>query len=108
MEAAGALSSLTSMEVTTTGMTVQQIEALRASYARISAREAAYNEVPVVEATVQSVDDLSWNKFDVERRSILALVARGLDIRLPPSLSDRRVRQSYQKILSLWIAMSSI
>ena len=92
------------INVTATGLTSEQIAALKASYLRIGARESIYYAVPFVEVTVQTVDELPWRERDIQRRSLMALVARGLDIRLPERLSAGPIKQAYKKILSLWIA----
>lgn len=92
------------INVTATGLTSEQIAALKASYLRIGARESIYYGVPFIELTVQTVDDLPWRESNIQRRSLMALVARGLDIRLPERLSAGPIKQAYKKILSLWIA----
>ena len=104
VEAATGPAARTNIDVTVTGLTSEQIAALKASYVRIGARESIYYGVPFVEVTVQTVDELSWREPDIQRRSLMALVARGLDIRLPERLSAGPIKQAYKKILSLWIA----
>jgi hypothetical protein len=104
VETANRSAVLTSIHVTATGLTSEQIAALKAAYLRIGARESIYYGVPFVEVTVQTVDDLPWRESDIQRRSLMALVARGLDIRLPERLSAGPIKQAYKKILSLWIA----
>ncbi|HVO92732.1 MAG TPA: hypothetical protein VMT22_07820, partial [Terriglobales bacterium] len=69
----------------------------------ISAYESVSYGVPIVEAAVQTVDDLPWRAPDIERRSLMAAVARGLDVRLPERLSAGSMKQAYEKILSLWM-----
>lgn len=96
--------ALANIDVTVTGLTAEQIAALKASYIRISARESMPNDMPPVGIAVQTVDELLWRKADIERRSLMALVARGLDVRLPERLSAGPMKHAYEKILSFWIA----
>ena len=99
-------SDLDRIEVTSTGLTFEQLQALEESFARIRKREIEDTKVPVVELVIDSLDKISWRASGVKHHGVLMLAERGLDLRLPASLSSEPVKSVYKSILSRWISDS--
>ncbi|MGH7798539.1 MAG: hypothetical protein ACREQ2_27045 [Candidatus Binatia bacterium] len=106
VRSAGPKSHSSRIEVATAGLTVEQVEALKAAFIRIRDRVAGNSEIPKVEMALNPVDEISWNVTGVKNHGVLLLAEKGLILRMPKIISTAHVKAGYTKVLTGWVAQA--
>lgn len=92
------------IEVATSGFTFEQLAILKESFTRIRDEALSGSSIPKIAIAVEPLEKISWRVSGVKHHGVLMFAERGLNLRLPESLSAAAAESSYVKILSAWIA----
>jgi hypothetical protein len=96
-------SHLQRIEVATTGFTFEQLRALEESFVRIRDRAVIGAEVPLLDVALDPLEKIFWSVSGIKQHGVLMLAERGLNLRLPPSLSSLAAKRVYEQVLSAWV-----
>lgn len=91
------------IDVVTSGLTVEEINFLIESYARIRDQVITDSKVPKVDLAAESFDKLLWTLSGIKHHGVLMMAKRGLSLRLPRVLRDGAAGDVYREVLSLWV-----
>lgn len=91
------------IEVATSGLTFEEAEALKETYARIRDRLMARRKTPRLEMAIEPLERLSWRVSGVKHHGVLLIAEKGMNIRLPQSFSSDSEEGLYAEILSRWV-----
>lgn len=97
------INKLARIEVATSGLTFEQIKALKETYFRLRDRELGNSAVPKVDVALNPLDDVSWNVTGVKNHGVLMLAEKGLVLQLPHCLGGALAKSVYAKILTEWV-----
>lgn len=100
---AGQKTGLKRIEVATTGFSFEQARVLKETYSRIRDRELAGTDVSKLDIALDPLDGLSWSIEGFKHHGVLMLAAKGLNLRLPASLTNQAAEAAYNKIFTQWI-----
>ena len=94
------------IDVVTSGLTVEEINFLTESYARIRDQVIADSKVPKVDLAAESFDKLLWTLSGAKHHGVLMMAKRGLSLRLPRLLMNATAGKAYREVLSLWVTQA--
>ena len=97
-----AAANLDRIEMATTGLSHEQLQALAQSFAMIRDKAIEDTGAPVVDLTLDPIDEITWQVSGVKHHGVLMLAERGLSMRLPAVLAADPAKRVYRKILSQW------
>ena len=99
----GAESQAGRIEVASSGVSLAQLRALKATFLRHRDRALADTDIERVEIAIEPLDEISWNVAGFKHHGVLMFAERGLTLRLPASLASGAAKPVYKNILGQWI-----
>jgi hypothetical protein len=91
------------IEATTSGLTFEEIEALKELFRRVRDQALARKSIAKISLAIEPLDPMSGPAAASKHHGVLMIARRGLNLRLPPALSEVSARETYGEILSSWI-----
>src|SRR5918996_583517 len=104
---ADAKSNLDHVEVATSGLSFEELKLLKASFIQIRDQTIQRMHALRLEMALDPLDEISWRTDGVKHHGVLMVAERGINIRLPTSLSGDTARDAYENILSEWIQFAT-
>ena len=92
------------IEVTTGGLTFEQMEALKRSFIRIRNLALANSPIPEIPIAIQALNESLARISHIKHHGVLLIAEKGLNLHLPPILSKIEIGNAYRDILSSWVA----
>ena len=92
------------LEVTSSGLTIEELQALKDSYLEIRNRFLGANPSIRIPIAIESLDQISWRVSGIKNHGTLLFAKRGLSLRLPDTLKAPKDEKGYVQILSTWLA----
>jgi hypothetical protein len=100
---AGAKSQTERIEVAASGLSFEQLRALREKFYRRRDVALAQGGVERIAMALEPLDEIAWDAGASKHHGVLLLAERGLSVRLPASLASGAAATVYRNILSEWI-----
>lgn len=100
---AGEKTDLERIEVATTGFSFEQARVLKEAFSRIRDRELEGGAFAKYAVALDPLDRLSWSVDGFKHHGVLMLAEKGLNLRLPASLSNESAMRAYTRIFVQWI-----
>ncbi|HSE85466.1 MAG TPA: hypothetical protein VLJ79_04525 [Candidatus Binatia bacterium] len=97
-------SQMNRIEVASSGFTFEELEFLRQSFLRVRDRLLIDNDTEKISIAFDPIDEISSSVSGIKHHGVLLSVERGLNLRLPESLSATPVKSIYKTILAAWIS----
>lgn len=94
------------IEAQSTGLSFEQLRALKELFKSLRDQTLAGSPMPAVDLALDPLEQISWRAWGVKHHGVLMLAERGLDVRLPERLATEPMKSVYVKIFSRWIAES--
>lgn len=92
------------IEVATSGLSFEQLNAIKTMYRRIRDRELNGTELPKIDMAIHPLDDISWSAIGVRNHGVLLSVERGMILRMPKTVAQESAKGIYQKIITRLIS----
>ncbi|HXV80440.1 MAG TPA: hypothetical protein VEG60_11215 [Candidatus Binatia bacterium] len=92
------------IEVASSGFTFEELEFLRQSFLRVRDRLLIDSEIEKVGIAFDPLDEISSSVSGIKHHGVLLSAERGLNLRLPQSLSANPMKSIYKTILADWIS----
>jgi hypothetical protein len=93
-----------SIEAAASGISFEQLKALKSAFNRIRDRELKGGDVAKVDIALDPMDDISWNTTGVKNHGVLMFAEKGFVLRLPKTLARAPAKDAYIKILTEWVS----
>jgi hypothetical protein len=94
------------IEVAASGLSFEQLKALKAAFIRIRDENLNGSDVAKVDMLVNPLEDISWNTTGVKNHGVLMLTEKGMILRLPKTLAHDPAKDVYIKIITEWVSES--
>ena len=94
---------LDKIEVTTSGLTFEELLALKQRFFDIRDEGLMRRTVPRVSMAMEPLDKVSSPVSGIKHHGVLMIAERGMNLRLPRVLSREEVKNEYREILALWL-----
>ena len=92
------------IEVASSGFTFEELEYLRQSFIRTRDRLLIDRDVEKISIGFDALDEISSSVSGIKHHGVLMSAERGLNLRLPSSLSATPAKSIYKQILAAWIS----
>ena len=100
---AEANSKVDRIEVASSGISFEQLKALKEKFLRRRDGALAGAGIEKIEIALEPLDDIAWSVAGLKHHGVLLLAERGLNLRLPSRLASGPAQDAYKSILSQWI-----
>ena len=95
--------NLERIEVATSGLTFEQLKALKQVYVRLRDHRLENSSVRKVDMALNPLDDVSFNVTGVKNHGVLMYAKRGIVLRMPYSLTRAPAKSVYVEIMTEWV-----
>jgi hypothetical protein len=97
-------SGFRAIEVATNGFSFEQLRLLKEFYKEIRDEELDGTPLPKIGLAMEPLDRISWEVSGIKHHGVLMSAERGVNIRLPGSVTAQPVQAAYERVLSKWIS----
>jgi hypothetical protein len=91
------------IEVTSSGLTFDDVKALKRLFFRLRDESLAGNSIAKIDLAMEPLDKISWRTAAIKHHGALMIARRGLNLRLPAVLASVENQGIYGAVLSSWI-----
>jgi len=96
-------SEIERLEVATSGFTLEELQALKASYIRIRDRFLQGTEDFKAPMAIDLLDKIIWRVSGIKNHGTLLVAEKGLSLRIPGAVRRADDKGTYVRILSSWL-----